>query len=457
MKKIFISIILIFLASLSFAQENISEIGAPSSPAIYMMGLEPSSILKPKTFEAFEASIFSNFVNSNGSAVIPNDFALEFSPYWARNNKLSIYDYITANFGQQIRRNSSFSLSSTQNYLYEDSTATQALSFGYRTTFFIRAKGSADSIKKQIADINRIQLGKVDIGTYIRKQLRRKFVKNKTELIDNTIEVATLRLLDLNESLGRPELTVSQIDSLELRFRNSSEDLDFSDSTSYQKSSHSLEIEFQYIFDDVLSKSLGDFSTDSIISRFNKELTGKEGFSIDFATGFLFNFEENNFESIIAPRFSIWLSPGYRWNSSDKLANNYLNIKSVFRYEYFNEDFFSNRFPTSKVYEHNFDFGGYIARESDKYDLNLEATLRVGLSQIETDFIGPISGNPLTETVSETKVKVVSSFVYRLNEKYSLTYSLGNRFNQGFNDGTNLISLLSLNVAFNQFSTDKIK
>lgn len=448
--------ILIFFASLSFAQENISELGAPSSPAIYMIGLEPSSILKPKTFEALEASIFSNFVNSSGSAVIPNDFALEFSPYWARNNKRSIYDYITANFGQQIRRNSSFSLSSTQNYLYEDSTATQALSFGYRTTFFIRAKGSAETIKKQIDHINRIQLRNVDIGTYIRNQLRRKKVNNKTDLIDNTIEVATLRLLDLNESFGKPELTVSQIDSLELRFRNSAEDLDFTDSTSYQESSDSLEIEFQYIFDDVLSKSLGDFSTDSVISRFKKKLTGKEGFSIDFATGLLFNFEENNFESIIGPRFSIWLSPGYRWKS-DKLANNHLNIKSVFRYEYFNEDFYSNRFPSSEVYEHNLDFGGYIARESDKYDLNLEATLRVGFSQIETDFIGPISGNPLTDTVSEKKVKVVGSFVYRLGNKYSLTYSLGNKFNQGFNDGTNLISLLSLNVAFEQFGNNKIK
>ena len=72
-------VVLLTVSSLR-AQEKLSTITAPTSPASYMLGAQPSSVLSPKSFQALETALFSNFSNGEGQTVIPNDFALGFTP-----------------------------------------------------------------------------------------------------------------------------------------------------------------------------------------------------------------------------------------------------------------------------------------------------------------------------------------------------------------------------------------
>ncbi|MDZ7695250.1 MAG: hypothetical protein U5K69_29740 [Balneolaceae bacterium] len=78
----------------AFAQESLTDIKAPSSPAAALLGVQPQSVLAPKSYRALETAVYSNFLNNAGAAAIPNDFGLEFTPYWAKDHSLSLEEYL---------------------------------------------------------------------------------------------------------------------------------------------------------------------------------------------------------------------------------------------------------------------------------------------------------------------------------------------------------------------------
>ena len=153
MKNTLMFILLVF-CSISNAQEKLNKLQAPTSPAASILGMQPSAVLSPKSYQALETALYSSFVGENGTAVIPNDFALEFTPYWTKNHSLSLDEYLyPKKLTDQFIRNSSLSIASTQNFQLGDSTATNGLGFGYRTTFYIGNKKDREKIEKYISDL----------------------------------------------------------------------------------------------------------------------------------------------------------------------------------------------------------------------------------------------------------------------------------------------------------------
>ena len=67
-KNIILFLLVTINCYLLVAQEQLNKLKAPSSPAASILGLQPTEILEPKSYEALETAIYSNFTNDNNMA-----------------------------------------------------------------------------------------------------------------------------------------------------------------------------------------------------------------------------------------------------------------------------------------------------------------------------------------------------------------------------------------------------
>ena len=146
----------IFYCILGFSQEKLNTLTTPTSPAASILGMQPSAQLKPKSYRALETALYSNFTDSNGNSIIPNDFGLEFMPYWAVNRGISLNDYLYPKTGMmQLVRNSSFSIATTQKFILQDSTETKSIALGYRTSLFFGNKEDQTTIEGYLTELEK--------------------------------------------------------------------------------------------------------------------------------------------------------------------------------------------------------------------------------------------------------------------------------------------------------------
>lgn len=84
----------------------------PTSPAFVLLGVEPTSVERPTTPRGVALSLLSSGL-VNG--VIPNNYAVEFCPYWLSNHPdLTYSDYVNASIGDQVVQSLSLSLVASQ-------------------------------------------------------------------------------------------------------------------------------------------------------------------------------------------------------------------------------------------------------------------------------------------------------------------------------------------------------
>jgi len=65
--------------------EPLSSLRTPTSPAFTLLGIEPTSVERPSSPADFAATILSQ---TNGLATLPQNFAIEASPYWLSSHPL---------------------------------------------------------------------------------------------------------------------------------------------------------------------------------------------------------------------------------------------------------------------------------------------------------------------------------------------------------------------------------
>lgn len=91
MKTLYTLLILLFGFIQAFAQDSrLDNLQSPDNPATFILGVQPNSISSPQTTDALKTALITNFVAENGDLVVPNDFAIEFSPYWFSNPILTL-------------------------------------------------------------------------------------------------------------------------------------------------------------------------------------------------------------------------------------------------------------------------------------------------------------------------------------------------------------------------------
>lgn len=423
----------LFLPMLIWSQEKLNNLKAPTSPASGILGLQPTAVLSPKSYRALETAVYSNFIN-NYSPVIPNDFALEFTPYWAKNHSLSLDDYLfPKRISDQWIRSSSFSVASTQNFLLGDSTATNALAFGYRTSFFFGNKRDRDTLLNYISNSLKIKNINIKITAQAYSLVYNDTIVSKNDFLEsirNTIFESFKRYENTKDSERLTNKIIAESMAILPELNKENPD-DFLSS-------------FENILDSVLQG-------ESLFNKFESYIRNRQGFSVDIAYASLFNFPANQFESSFVPRQSVWVTPTYQFKNN----LNFLKVMAVLRYEWYNLGYYNQYFPDFDIYKNNTDYGLAVSTELDKCSLQFELVGRSSNSEIRvgTD----LDGNVLYRKEIRSDIQYIGSFNYNLTDQIVISYSIGKGFEKVDGSKNTLVSKLSLNFGFGTPTQNNIK
>jgi len=409
------------------AQEKLNNLKAPTSPASSILGLQPTKVLSPKSYQALETAIYSNFVNE-GNSIIPDDFALEFTPYWTTNHGLSILEYLYPKSGvDQLIRNASFSIASTQNFILGDSMKTNALGFGFRTTFYINNSSDRKDVEDKLIALSTNQALQGNLGSHF---MQFAFSEDDFDKFWNEVKVK----IEQEISKYPPIINGNGVDRFMEELYKEAKNL-----KSYDKTNDNNRLfleEFQNIID---KKTYGK----QYYEAFVDEIKNRYGFSVDIAYANLLNFPSNEFEFSIVPKQSVWVTPTYRVK---KEGLKFLKILVVLRYEWFNTDYYTRYFNDIEVFQNNFDYGVSFAGEFSRFSIQIEMVGRS--SRMEIPSGTDANGNELFRKKSDSDFQYIATFNYNVTDQINLSYSLGNQFEPIGNLSETLVSILNLNFGF---------
>lgn len=410
--------------NLSKAQENekISNLKTPSSPAASVLNIVPGSVLQPKSYQALEAAVYSNFLSDN-KLTLPENFSLEFSPYWFKDHGLDLKSYlIKTSFIDQLKRNSAFSLASTQSYYLGDSTKTNSLAFGYRTSFYFKSKKDEEKI------------------TYLLKSIYEhdSFI---TELTALAAEILLLKPSDAKSFMDKYEVLLQNKLNENQVYKGVTEQFISLIRVRIEKL-QGVDFNQIKVFGVINQSAKEYFKMDEDTKELKEYINNRYGFHLDIAYANFLNFPTNDFEYSIVPKQSIWLTPSYRFYGD--LKN--LKLIGVLRYQWNMVDYFTRYFPNNKLYKNNLDYGMALNGNFDRFSAYIEFVGRKSITDIAA---GTDDNNsPLFRREKDSDLQYLGTISYRLTEQIVLSYSLGKNFQILNTKGNNLISLLSLNFGF---------
>lgn len=432
MKKMFTTVLFVGLCFIAYPQE-LTSLNAPSSPAASIIGLQPNAVLSPKTYKALEAALYSNFTHNN-SLVIPNDFALEFTPYWTKNHGLSLRDYLFPKMiSEQIKRTSSFSVASSNNFVLGDSSVTSVVGWGYRTTLHFPCKSDVQKVNSFSSKLYNVSIIIAGIGSRANAFATDKSIKNRIDYKEKIRPIVVDTILKYLGHKGFSKAT----EITNRIFKN------YSSLPLYDPSNPYEFIDaFMELVEIELSQASPELDHAKIFNEFEDYIKKREGLLIDFAYAGYVNFPTNTFSISTLPQHSIWITPTYQFKDSAS----FLKVMGVFRYQFYDVDYYKRYFPASKVYQNNVDYGLAIALEYNKFSLQLEAVGRRSDTEIPSGIF--INGKELYSKDKKSDFQCIGTFNYKLTDNFTLSYSLGDRFEPILNPGSTLVSLLSLNIGF---------
>ena len=436
MKKISLTLLLFYgVLNPAFAQEisdSINDLKAPSSPASIVLGVQPSAFLYPKSPKALETTLLSNFMDSNNEIVVPDDFGVEFSPYWFKDHSLSLEEYLYSNsfeeYLSQLWRNSSFSIASSQNFLLEDSTTTNAIGFGYRTTLYFSTesdKKTVNSYRQEIRELKKMSSRIIAEAEKIDFDTREEFLEKMTPFIKGVV-YTSFGSDNEEEARKQSELVIASAATLEFNATNTDTYLDA----------------FNSMVTNTLSDPETGLTAESLVGEFKEYLNLRDGLSVDLGYAALLNFPTNTFDKTFAPKRSLWITPGFRFKSEQW---KFLKILGVFRSTSYDLDYYKTYFPTQEVFQTSTDFGLAASGDFNKISFRLEFVSRNSETETPTSTNG---GGTIQYSVSKkSDFQSIGTISYELSKDIVLTYSLGERFDEVLSNN-NIVSLLTLNIGF---------
>ncbi|MEJ0057778.1 MAG: hypothetical protein WDN75_20300 [Bacteroidota bacterium] len=387
--------------------DKLSLIKAPSSPSSVIIGTQPSTISRPKSWEAVEATVFGNYTNQNGSLLVPNDFSIEVTPYWLNSkSKIELDKFLTRNVGTSLLQNLSLSVSSTKNFIVNDTIKTDAMGFGFRTMFF---QGAGNSIQKMnsINKLTSLSQGIFAIANGLAGfSTKDEFIEKLITALENTAAL-TAELASINNASKDTWQTNLRSD-LKKKLPNDISKL--VDSTSD-------------IVDDLLK-----------VDQSLQDLTNL-GFRLELAGALSLNFPTNATEFSYVPKYGLWITPSYSIEKFEFLG--------VLRYFWYNEDYYNAYQPKQSFFNNNLDYGGRLVYKRDKFSVEAEIIGRSSKTIIErtTDS----NGITTVKSKSESDAQYVINFNYRINDSIVLSYNFGRKFSPSGNSQNTLISVATLN------------
>lgn len=294
LKLIKIIILISFLNCKTTAQDKVdltlklSDLQLTNAPGFSLLDVSPSSIEKPASSKAFSASVVNALNQNNG---IPQNYAVEFTPYWFLNKKkMTAFDYLG---------------------ISKDGEKSNPMSQAKFMSISFAIINNLDSSNKQEASKN------ASLG--IRATILSFLTKNTTKGIKNGNDNWILYLKNEDEYI------LSQQDKISNDLYN----VDFKDLNDTSKSNKVN----RSIYSNWLSyKKINNNGLDSV----KKHLQDKPWFSLDGAAAINMGFDNNSYSNNRINRAGVWLNATLSIDLNSKTnpynGTNYLNISALGRY-----------------------------------------------------------------------------------------------------------------------------
>jgi hypothetical protein len=387
---------------------KIDVLKAPSSPALNMLGVTPSSIEKPTDLTSFMVSIQN--ATSNFSS-FPKDYAFEIAPFLLFKRTGNTLDQFNKkDFKSIFTQSFQFSFGvSRQNK--EDKTGNDSSSFTKAAVgikFSIIRQCWSDQTKKVYENLKTAQHALLD-----------EFINNTTSQNINSLE-NDAKLIRDSMMLVNLTLTPSV------------------DDTEGQKQKREI---LKRLVGRLaaINKSLNEEKTilimkteeykkvRKIASEFKMER--KKGGYLDFASGFVLDFPGDGFSNTQTSKVGCWLSGGY------DSGNEGFTFSGILRYLYQPDKIFADDAGILKTKNiSTFDMGGRLSLNEAKghFHLSSEAIYR---SVLQKDLINP-------------SWRLVFNAAYDIGQNQQLTFSFGRNFDGTITKDGNLIAALNFVKGF---------
>jgi len=396
---------------------DLSGLTTPAAPAYTILGIQPNEISRPKSLDALETSVYSNFTEGY-NIILPKNYALEFTPYWFQAHpKLTFKEYADPGVGQSILQTLSVSLATTLEKSTVDTTLNNTrMGMGLRMTIVGgRSTEENASILKKAYNL-------------------RKNLSGVNGLVGFLYDLQTLNLTDYKTFK----------DSLNSRFAQLIKDsaVEAKDNMIFNKSAIIDPIIENRIagnkegIDKIIAEVVGKLDSLLKTKDYNKLLKDLQqsvkerfGFMMEVDGAMELDFPTGAIGYSKLPQWGIWVIPSYRLPN---LSFDFLGIVRYIHSELPNE-------PAD-----NFDIGGKLVWEARHFSLALEGLLRyqnVTLSRTVEN------GITTTQSKSTTDYRLVVNFDYKISEKMSVTVNFGKNFKQNITIG-DLIASVGLNFGF---------
>ncbi len=412
---------------------GLSELKPASSPAFNILGVLPNDIARPKSLQSLEASVSNAYKSNNGSFLLPNGYALEFTPYWlASHPSLTSTRFFSPSIGDNILFNSSISLGTSEKVNSTDSTLLdKKFGFGYRTMIF---NGEApSSVKILVAKIRSAQRVYVDVVSAI------QFV-----MLDTTVTTVDALIAKMEVELNS-RIPMTSKDELDARVWKCARQL----IEPYLRSSgaNTRATLVKTVSTDMFT-DFEKFKDQDDLSALAKQLSESNkdnyGFFLELAAGLVLEFPTSTIQYSRIPKYGVWLTPTYR--TEDRT----LEASAIARYI---QQTPYDSLGLFQVSGRNLDFGGKLVYQGSKFSVSGEVVYRSSNNTLNKGGV--------TSDSSSTDTKEVLELSYRLNDKVTLSYSFGKDFppplaQLGKNAG-NLISLLSVTFGLGAPTLNEIK
>jgi hypothetical protein len=405
MKKIIVYLLFLTgMDSAAFAQLsgidttiNLDLLKSPVSPAFNMLGIGTSAIERYTDFNAFRVSIQNATKNFT---TIPNSYAFEIAPFLVGSKKYTLNDFNNTKYTipQTFVVSAGFTHMGPEGKEDVDSLKTTKVALGIK--FSIIRPGWSVATKTAYENLIAVQ-----------KELLQQFQKNEKQHASYVLYAKKreeLRTVNRDTTLSaavkatRLAQLARVIDSLEVLIN---------DDTNNQLSTNAAA---SYL---AVQKAATSFKSE------------RQGFFLDFTSGFSLDFPDNRFNNSYVQKAGAWLTGGHE--------NGNKGITSMFiaRYLYQPNAIFAD--PTGKLSTDKvstFDAGArfLLSALNDKLNLSGEALYRsiLGNSQLDPSW------------------RLIFNAEYDIGKNRRLTFSFGRNFDGTISKGGNLIAAINFIAGF---------
>ena len=402
---------------------------APQSPAASILGIQPSAVERPKTYTALEGALFNNFVDQ-GSFAIPNDFSLEFMPFWAADDKdgkkVTIKQFLAPAPGwESIRQSLAFSVASTQAFQLNDSLNSNALGLGLR---FMLMNGG----RNYAADVD--QKVQATMAAAI-------FSTRLTLVADNTVGQPGTYVLTKGDvkDIADAWAVDAQV-SLHLTNAGLSGGYLYSVAAQLADTVVAKTVTIDQM-SDVIQNIVG---LPDHVSLLEATRDTPSGLRIQVAGALLVNYPTNEADYAFAPKMGVWVTPS--WRSANMRSMEFLG---VIRYLWYQSEYFKRYDTSFSSFDNNWDLGFRAIWKKGKFSLEGEVVHRISTLVVSSDF-DETTGLTTTQSKEETDLQYLLNLNYQVSPTLALSYNYGKQLGQELNlnvDG-DLVSLLTLNIGF---------